>query len=86
MMRQVTYTLASFNSDDGTTTFGLDLADFTLGSVISGYDFSLDLFADTLRLTATASAIPEPSTYAALAGLGALGLALWRRRQAKSAA
>jgi hypothetical protein len=26
------------------------------------------------------SAIPEPSTYAALAGLGALGLALWRRR------
>ncbi len=29
-----------------------------------------------------ASAIPEPSTYAALAGLGALGLALWRRRVA----
>lgn len=28
----------------------------------------------------TTSAIPEPSTYAALAGLGALGLAAWRRR------
>jgi hypothetical protein len=27
------------------------------------------------------SAIPEPSTYAALAGLGALGLVFWRRRQ-----
>ena len=27
-----------------------------------------------------AAAIPEPSTYATLAGLGALGLALWRRR------
>ena len=29
------------------------------------------------------SAIPEPSTYAALAGLGALGLAIWRRRQTR---
>jgi len=85
MMRQVTYTLASFNSDDGTTTFGLDLADFTLGSVISGYDFSLDLFADTLRLTATASAIPEPSTYAALLGALVLGLALHRRRRRNQA-
>lgn len=27
----------------------------------------------------TVSAIPEPSTYAALAGIGALGLAIWRR-------
>jgi len=34
----------------------------------------------------TVSAIPEPSTYAALAGLGALGLVLWRRRQNKSVA
>ena len=32
------------------------------------------------------SAIPEPSTYAALAGLGALGLAFWRRRRSVSAA
>src|SRR5205085_2109946 len=29
----------------------------------------------------TASPIPEPSTFAALAGLGALGLAAWRRRR-----
>jgi hypothetical protein len=29
------------------------------------------------------SAIPEPSTYAALAGVGALGLALYRRRSAR---
>lgn len=31
--------------------------------------------------TATFAAIPEPSTYAALGGLAALGLAVWRRRQ-----
>ncbi len=29
----------------------------------------------------TASAIPEPSTYAAVAGLAALGLAAWRRKR-----
>lgn len=34
---------------------------------------------DEIALTAT-SAIPEPSTYAALFGVAALGLVLWRRR------
>jgi hypothetical protein len=41
------------------------------------------MYADDFSVVAGAaaiSAIPEPSTYAALAGLGALGLALWRRR------
>lgn len=33
-----------------------------------------------MSVEATASAIPEPSTYAMLAGLGALGLAMVRRR------
>ena len=42
---------------------------------------------DTLSLTvpdgvtASFSAIPEPSTYAAIAGAGVLSLALWRRRR-----
>jgi len=40
---------------------------------------------DELEVYATAAAIPEPSTYAALAGLGALGLAIWRRRQQRRA-
>jgi len=45
----------------------------TVDAISSG-----QMYADNF----TVSAIPEPSTYAALAGLGALGLALWRRRQA----
>lgn len=40
----------------------------------------LALLAD--NLSATASAIPEPSTYAALFGAAALGLVAWRRRTA----
>ncbi len=48
------------------------LAGITLGSV----------YADNMSV----SAIPEPSTYAALAGLGALGLAFWRRRSARTVA
>ena len=43
------------------------------------------LFADNFSLTAGMTAVPEPSTSTAIAGPGALGLALWRRRQ-KSAA
>jgi hypothetical protein len=35
---------------------------------------------------ASASAVPEPSTYAALAGLAALGGAIWRRRALNHAA
>ncbi len=37
----------------------------------------------TLSLAYTTSAIPEPSTYAGLAGLAAWGLAAWRRRAGK---
>lgn len=43
---------------------------------------------DELELYSTAygvAAVPEPSTYAALAGLAALGLAMWRRGRARGA-
>ena len=39
------------------------------------------MYADNFSV----SAIPEPSTYAAIAGAGVLGLALWRRRQTRIA-
>lgn len=49
-------------------------------TVRTGIEFGAAI--DELEVYATAAtAIPEPSTYAALAGLGALGLAAWRRRQ-----
>lgn len=76
-----TYTLITFYSDGGATTSGLDLSDFTLGSTIAGYDYTLALTAHTLQLTATASAVPEPSTYAALVGFCSLALVTLKRRR-----
>lgn len=43
------------------------------------------LLARVDNISLTASAIPEPSTYAALIGLAALGFVALRRRQARSA-
>jgi PEP-CTERM motif len=40
-------------------------------------------FYDDLAISYTASAIPEPSTYAALAGAAGLALAITRRRRQK---
>jgi hypothetical protein len=59
--------------------FGLELfanSGAGAGGITSGVSF------DNMSV----SAVPEPSTYAAFAGLAALGLASWRRRQTRLAA
>jgi hypothetical protein len=47
------------------------------GGAVYGFDF-------TPSFSVQASAIPEPSTYAAIAGAAMLGLAAWRRRSRKN--
>jgi autotransporter-associated beta strand protein len=78
-----TYTLFDFTTG-GVMLTDFDLGDFAPGSTISGFDYGLAFNGNTLELTAGASAVPEPSTYAAIFGTCALGWAAWRRRTAKS--
>lgn len=58
---------------------GLAQAEGTYGAVGSGATFTSSFFTGAGILNVTASAVPEPSTYAVLGGLAALGLAAWRR-------
>jgi fibronectin-binding autotransporter adhesin len=71
-----TYTLINYTS---ATLGNFESGDFIIGSSISGYTYDLALAGDTLQLTA--SAIPEPGTYAAIFGALALGFAAYRRRR-----
>lgn len=72
-----TYTLIDAT---GATLTSIGATNFELGTVIAGYDFSFTQTGNLIELTATA--VPEPATFAALAGLGALALAALRRRRA----
>lgn len=67
-----------FSSD----AFAIDTSDFT--NALTGI-WSVALANDSLQLTYAPTAVPEPSTYAILAGTAALGLAAWRRRRASVA-
>ena len=87
-----------FLNFDGTEQVGgLTVAGtaFGLNDLASSVNFNTNLFsaADLIAkgyanatgtglLQVGASMIPEPSTYAALAGLGILGFAIYRRRRA----
>ena len=58
----------------------------SFGSVsLSGYDTSgyTAAISNAGMLTFSATAIPEPPTYAALVGALALGFAVWRRRRVR---
>lgn len=59
----------------GTTDFTAD--DFSYVNLSSGLTGTFTINGKQLEFTA----VPEPSTYAALFGAGALGFALWRRRR-----
>lgn len=55
-------------------------AGLLIGTGLEGYASS-QLFQNGSDIYLNVSAVPEPSTYAAFAGIGALALAVWRRRR-----
>lgn len=78
-----TLTILNFNSGSDTLRFGTSASGLTSGqlSAIAFQGFGNGALIDSSGFV-SASAIPEPSTYAALAGLGALVVAFIRRRRA----
>jgi hypothetical protein len=92
-----TQALNSFYSLDGLNYTGFStfnpVTQWTAGAASNGFFFEIvgnsnisaaitsgSMYADNFSI----SAVPEPSTYAAFAGVGALGLAVWRRRRARA--
>ena len=71
------YILISFDDADSFA----NTAQFQLGTQIDGFTTVLSFDGNSLVATATVGAVPEPGTYAAFAGLGALVFAITRRRR-----
>ncbi|MBX3736812.1 MAG: LamG domain-containing protein [Candidatus Didemnitutus sp.] len=72
----------SINDPTGTFVLGINYAGGVDEARIS--TFTSGTFNTSMLNYASVSAVPEPSTYAALAGVAALGLVAWRRRQARA--
>jgi hypothetical protein len=72
-----------FNLRSTASTSESSSAGWTVGDVFRQQNNSggWDPTGTPLQFSVSASAIPEPSTYAALGGLIALGFAVWRRRR-----
>lgn len=95
---QPVISLANYGADGATPTgssFTLGASDSTGGTLISSPSLYASIYNNTTfnnrndyrtrsidNFSVSTTAIPEPSTYAALGGLAALGLAVWRRRRA----
>ena len=73
-----TYTLIDAT---GATLTSIGATAFDLDATIAGYDFTFAQNGNLFQLIAVATAIPEPSTFAALAGVLTLALAGWRRHR-----
>ncbi len=69
---------------DTNGTFGLSDPPFITSAAVAGGILTLTDSVGPSNLNSI-SAVPEPSTYAALAGVAALGLAAWHRRRRAAA-
>lgn len=74
------YTLLSFVGLDSSFTVG-DTSPFSITGLAAGLVASMDLSATDLKLVIAGTAIPEPSTYAAILGAASLAYIILRRRK-----
>lgn len=84
---QVDIQISKFSMTDGSLVTNdsamddlLSFSPSALGNIQFSVSYSLDTFSGNLG-AATLSAVPEPSTYAAFAGLAAIGVAAFRRNR-----
>ena len=64
---------------------GLTLSNLALGTTPLGFTGNFAIDADSVSFVVTATAIPEPSTYALLICLGVFGIICYRRRRLAAA-